>query len=157
MLAVHAAQKLINRNVQRLALDVPKGQVERAQSMNLLAARRIEERSIHVLPAAFDVERIAADQSAGALFQRIARASFADAGDARIRLDRHQHVALIEEHIQIRRLVNRDFRNFRLGHAAKETRGPTSTAHEAAATDLRNVRRFIFVLPVLSWHGLLVP
>ena len=79
IVAVHAAEQVIDRHIQRFALEIPQRQVERTQGMDFLPARRVEPRAIHILPAAFDRERVLADQPAGTLLQRVAGAPFADA------------------------------------------------------------------------------
>ena len=81
---------------QRLPFDVPQRQVERAQGMRLLAARRVEPGYVHLLPDGFDVERVLADQRPRALLQSIFGATLADAGETRVRLHHHHHVALVE-------------------------------------------------------------
>src|SRR5690349_23616768 len=65
------------------------------------------------------MKRILADEAAGALLQGVLRTAFADAGDPRVGLDRHDHVALVEERVEVRRLVDPDARNLR----ARQGRG----------------------------------
>ena len=90
----------MHRQTLDFSLDVPQRQIERADGIGLLAARRIEERPVHVLPELLDVLRIAADQSPGGLRQHVLRSAFADAGDSGIGLDRDHHVALIEQRVR---------------------------------------------------------
>src|SRR3981081_4156909 len=69
--------------------------------MGLLAACGIEERPVHVLPEQFDMLRIAPDQSAGGLGQRVFRSAFTNADDSGVGLDDDPNVALVEERIWI--------------------------------------------------------
>ena len=112
-----AAQYLVDGQAQGLALDVPQRQVEGAHGVLLLPARRVEPRHVFFLPDGFDLERVLADEGAGALLQRVLGAALADAGDAGFGLHRHQHVALVEKLVEIGRLVNADPRDpgFRQG------------------------------------------
>ena len=65
-----------------------------------------------VQPYTIDVaEWILTDQRAGAVLQRVFGAAFADTGDADVGLDRHHHVALIEEEVQVRRPIDPHSRN----------------------------------------------
>ena len=93
---------------ERLALDVPQGQVERAQGVLLFASRRIEEGARHILPQPLDVVRVLADQPAGALLQHVLGAAFADAGDPGLGLHGHHQVALVEQRIGVGRFVDTD-------------------------------------------------
>jgi hypothetical protein len=106
VIAHRAAEDLVHRQTQRLALDVPEREIHRADGVNLLAPRRIEPGDEHLLPDRFDLERILADQRAGALLERVFRAALADAGDAEIGLHRADHVALVEQPVGLRRLVD---------------------------------------------------
>ena len=100
MVAVQAAEQLIDRHAQRLAFEIPKREVQRADSVEPFAPGRIVEGAIHVLPRAFDVERVLPDQAARARLQRVASAAFADAGDIGVGLDGDDHVALQERYLQ---------------------------------------------------------
>ena len=71
VVAHHAAEQRVHRQVQHFAFDVPQRQVERAQRVHLFASRRIEERARHVLPEPLDIVRILPDQPAGALLQQV--------------------------------------------------------------------------------------
>ena len=106
VIAHHAAQQRVHRQAERLAADIPQRQVERAEGVFFLAPGRIEEGARHVLPEALDVLRVLADQAAGALFEHLLGAAFADAGDAGVGLDGHHQVALIEERIRLGRRVD---------------------------------------------------
>ena len=76
---------------------------------------RIEESARHVLPEAFDVLRILADQASGGLLEGVARAAFADAGDAGVGLYGDDEVALVEQGIRVFRRVHADARDFHFG------------------------------------------
>jgi hypothetical protein len=78
--------------------------------------RRAEE--LHL----FDLEGIAANQTSGALLERIASSAFAYAREAGIGLHRDDHVALIEERIEVGRTINPDPRNPRGGQGGKTGR-----------------------------------
>ena len=54
IVAHHAAQQFMHRQVLNFSLDVPQRKIERADGMGLFAARRIEECAVHVLPEQFD-------------------------------------------------------------------------------------------------------
>ena len=93
------------------------------------------------------LKRILADERAGALFERVLRSAFADAGDADVGLDRADHVALVEELIQIGRLVDANARDLRFrqrgfGELRPHERGSRSDR----ARDFRKDRRNMFVL-----------
>ena len=88
VVARRAAEQLVHRQPQRLALDVPQREVERAERVGLLAARRIEPGDVRLLPDRLDPERVLADQRPGALLERVLGAALADAGDADVGLDR---------------------------------------------------------------------
>ena len=122
MVAHRAAQDLVHRQPQRLALDVPERQVQRAQRVDLLPARRIEPGDVHLLPERLDLERVLADQRPGALFQRVLGAAFADARDADVGLHRDDHVALVEQRVQVRRFVDANPRDLRLGKRGLQAR-----------------------------------
>src|SRR6185295_20325443 len=92
-----SAEQLVHRHAERLALDVPEREVERAERVRLLAARRVEPRDVHFLPDRFGVERVLADERTGALLERVLRAAFADAGDPGVGLDGRDHGALVEQ------------------------------------------------------------
>ena len=108
-----SAQQLVQRQAERLALDVPQRHIQRALRMRLFAARRIEPRDVHLLPDGLDAEGILADERAGALFERVPRAAFADACDPGIGLHRHHHVALVEQAVWIGRVVDIDLGDLR--------------------------------------------
>ena len=85
-----------------------KQSLERALCMRLFAAGRIKPRDVRLLPDGLDVERILADERAGALFESVPRPSFADARDSGVGFHRHEHVALVEQPVRIGRLVDVD-------------------------------------------------
>ena len=113
--ARHAAQQGVDRPAEHLAFDVPQRQVERADGVDLLAPGRIEEGARHVLPEALDVLRILADQASRGLLQGVARAAFADAGDAGVGLDGDDEVALVEQGVGLLRRVHADARDLHFG------------------------------------------
>ena len=84
-----------------------------------LAASGIEEGPVHVLPESLNVLRIAADQSPGGLGQHLLRSAFADSGDAGIGLDRHHHIALIEQRVRVRRKIRSHARDLHLWKGGK--------------------------------------
>ena len=98
-------QQVVHRKLQRLAFDVPQREVERAQRVRLLTPRRVEPRDVGFLPDRFGAERILADQRAGALLERVLGTAFAEACDPDVGLDGDDHVALIEERVEVRRPV----------------------------------------------------
>jgi len=94
-----AAQQLMDRNTERLALDVVQGDVDRrdrrlqhATALEILAA-------IELLPDRADQERIAADEKLGKMLERAGdralasrEPAFAPAEHAFIRFDLHQQL-----------------------------------------------------------------
>jgi hypothetical protein len=58
------------------------------------------------LPNRLDLERVLPDQRSGALLQRIFSAALTNARDACVGFDGHDHVALVEELVEIRRLID---------------------------------------------------
>ena len=125
----------MQRQAERLALDVPQRHVQRAERVRLLAPRRIEPGDEHLLPDRLDLEGILADQRAGALLERVLRAALADAGDAEVGLDRAEHVALVEQQVRVRRLVDADARDLAAREAAG--RGAAGWARCGGATRSR--------------------
>ena len=115
MVAHGAAEDLVHGQLERFALDVPERQVHRAHGVSLLTPRRVEPRDVHLLPDRLDLERVLADERARALLQRVLRPAFTDPRDPHVGLDRADHVALIEEGIGIRRLVDPDPRDLAAG------------------------------------------
>ena len=109
VVAVHPSQEVINGVRQGLACDVPQGHVQGPQGMDLLSPGRIEKGAIHVLPAVLDRKGVPADQAAGALFERVARAAVADSDQLGVGgLDGDHHVALIENGIEVGRRIDSD-------------------------------------------------
>ena len=62
----------------------------------------------HVLPETFDGLGIASNEPAGRLFKHFLGAALPDARNARVRFDRHDMIALIEQRIWIWRQVDPD-------------------------------------------------
>ena len=122
VVAHHAAQQLVHRQLLHLALQIPQRQIQRAQGVHLFAPRRIEEGPRHVLPQLFDILRILADQPPRQRFQHVLGAAFADARKAGVGLHRHHHVALIEQHVGVRRGVRPHARHLHLGHGGLHQR-----------------------------------
>ena len=115
VVARHAAQQGVDRAAEHLAFDIPQREVEGADRVDFLASRRIEEGARHVLPEALDVLRVLADEASGGLLEGVARAAFADAGDAGVGFDGDDEVALVEERIGAFRRVHADARDLHLG------------------------------------------
>ena len=97
-----AAQEVAERAAERLALDVPEGDVDAADGVDHRAAAAIVDRGlVHLVPEALDVERVLADQDlaqadhdrvgAGRLDDRLddgrGGVGLADAGDALVGVD----------------------------------------------------------------------
>ena len=82
----------VDRQILDLALQISQSARSRApDGVFLFTPGRIEEGAAHILPEPFDILRILADQTSGALLQRIFRTALADPRDAGIGLDRdHQ-------------------------------------------------------------------
>ena len=114
----------MDRQFQRLALDVPQRQVHGADGVDLFPARRIEPRDIHLLPEPLDVKRVLADQVSGTLLQRVPAPAFADSRDADIRLNRYDHIALVEEPVDVGRLVDIHFCDLGLGQCSVQPQRP---------------------------------
>ena len=108
VVARESAQQFVNRDPERLALDVPQRQVQRAESVELFASRRVKISAEHGLPKMVDPRRILADQHTGALLHRIPAAAFADPGDAGVGFHGDDLVTLVEGRIQVTRPVNPD-------------------------------------------------
>ncbi len=110
-----AAEQLVHRQLECLAFDVPERQIHRAHGVGLLTTRRIEPGDVHLLPDRFDLERILADERARALLERVLRSALANPGDPHVGLDRADHVALVEEGVEVRRRVDSDPRDLAAG------------------------------------------
>jgi hypothetical protein len=89
LVAGEAAEQLVDRDVERLALDVPEGDVDGGDGRGGDVAGREEAASEHLLPEALDLERVLADEERlevldGAGDGKLAagEAAFADAPDA---------------------------------------------------------------------------
>ena len=117
IVAGHPAEEFVHRHIQRLALQIPQRQIERAHGVQPLAPWRIVVRTIHVLPDAGDLEGILPDEAARVRRDRIERAAFADAGDADVGIDGHDHAALQQRNLErhhVRPLVEPNARDLRL-------------------------------------------
>ncbi len=88
------AEQLIERHVERLALDVPQCEVDRTERVQAFLAGRVEPVHEAVLPDVFGVEGVLADDAARHVAHGIGRAALPDARDAFLRIDQHNHVAL---------------------------------------------------------------
>ena len=124
MIARQPAQKFVDRDAERLALDVPQRHVEAAQRMNLLAAGRVEVAAIHDLPEVLDTRRILTDDHGPELLDRILRAALADPRDALIGLHRDHVAALVEDRPAPRVVVIADARDLHLWQRAPRRRLP---------------------------------
>src|SRR5690606_40086179 len=94
-----AAEKLPDGHVERLAFQVPKGDVERAERMQLLAAGRIEVAAHHALPMMLDPEGVETDEHPRAFLHRPRLAAFADAHETRFGFDDHDVRGLIDHRL----------------------------------------------------------
>ena len=113
----------------------------RSEGMRFFPARRVEPGDEHLLPDRLDLEWVFADERARALLERVLRAAFADPGDPHVGLDSADHVALIEQGIQSRWLVDSDARDLAAGSCARAGWGRPRRSAGAAARDLNRVRR----------------
>ena len=66
-----AAEQFVHGQAERLALDVPQGEIQRAEGVRLLTARRVEPGDVGFLPDPLDVERVLADERASATCSRV--------------------------------------------------------------------------------------
>jgi hypothetical protein len=117
------AQELVHRHAQRLAADVPEREVDRALRVQLLARRRVEVGAVHELPEVLDPRRVLADDQARELLDHVAAAALADAGEALVRLDRDDRVALVEGRPGLRGLVEAHTRDPQGTHARRRRCG----------------------------------
>src|SRR5439155_5848036 len=78
MAARESAKQVIDRHAQCFALDIPQGQVDRSQGIELLAPCRVKIAAEHRLPQMVDAHRVFADDHRRTLFNRIRRAPFAE-------------------------------------------------------------------------------
>ncbi len=101
VLARQAAQEDMHGQAQGLTLDIPQRQVERAEGVYLFPSRRVEERAIHVLPETFDELRILANQPPRTLLERVFGSTFSDSNETGVGLYRDNHVALIEQGVEV--------------------------------------------------------
>ena len=118
------AEQLVHRQPERLALDVPEREVQGAQGVGLLPPGRVEPRDVRLLPERLGPERVLTDQRPGALLQRVLGAALADPRDADVGLDRDDHVALVEQGIEVRRAVDPDARDLGLRQFRRRLPGP---------------------------------
>ena len=96
MLARLAAEQLIERRVQRFALDVPQRQIDGTERMQPFLAGRVKPVHVDGLPDHLGVERVLADDASGGVADRVRRPALPDAGDPRVCVDEDEHVALRE-------------------------------------------------------------
>src|SRR4051794_37308108 len=88
MVANHASQQGVDGQILNLALDIPERKVESPDRIDFFTPRRVKESPGHVLPEAFGVMRISADQTSRTLFQQVFRSALAYARDPGIRFNR---------------------------------------------------------------------
>ena len=84
----------MERSVQRLALDVPQGEIDRAERVQPLLAGRVEGIHVGALPDHLGVEGVPADHASRDVTHGVRRATLPDPGDPGIRVDEDDHVAL---------------------------------------------------------------
>ena len=109
MIAMRAAEQLVARQTQGLALDVPQGHVDRPHGRDHGPAAATHRRvGVEPLPQCGGVQRVAPDQQVlhphchrvaarrldGRLGQPRTGVRFADARDAFVRVDEHHDVVL---------------------------------------------------------------
>src|SRR5258706_9266969 len=123
VLARQAAQQDMHGQAQGLTLDIPQRQVERSEGVYLFPSRRVEERTIHVLPETFDELGILADQPSGTLLDRILRAAFSDSDQTGVGFHRHHHIALVEQGIEVGWGINPNPGDLHLGDRRLRRRG----------------------------------
>ena len=92
-----ATKKLIDRDSERLTLQIPERHIEGAQGVGLFPSGRIEIRTIHGLPQAVGTERVFADQKPRALLHGVARAAFPNTDEAGIGFHKDHIGALVEQ------------------------------------------------------------
>ncbi len=124
VVARRSAEQFVHRNAEGFSLDVPQREVQRPERVRFLPPRRIEPRDVRFLPDRLGAERALTDQRSRALLQRVFGATLADAGNADIGLDRHDHGALVEQRIQVRRSINPHPRDFGLRQFGHRLPGP---------------------------------
>ncbi len=107
VLARLAAEQLIERHVQRLALDVPQRQVDGAERVQPLFAGRVEPVHEGGLPDHLGVEGVLADDASGDVADRVRRPALADARNAGVGVDEDDHIALGEGLRAVRVVVGR--------------------------------------------------
>ena len=107
--AVRRAEQLEDRLAERLALDVPEGDVEAADRVDRdPAPAEVDEAAVHLVPQPLDVQRVLADQHvaqahrdrvrARRLHERLhelgRRVDLADPGDALVGVDPDDEIVL---------------------------------------------------------------
>src|SRR5215813_8424854 len=115
----------MHRKTERLAFDIPEGEVQGSQRMRLLTSRRVEPGDVCFLPERLGPERILSNQGPGTLLERLPRTAFTDSCDPDVGLDRYHHVALIEERIEVRRSIDSHARDLclrQIGRCARRTK-----------------------------------
>ena len=101
------AEQLIERHVQRLALDVPQRQVDGTERVQPLFAGRVEPVHEGGLPNHLCVERVLADDASGDVTNRVRRPALTDARNAGVGVDEDDHIALGEGLRAVRVVVGR--------------------------------------------------
>ena len=96
MLSRFATEPLIQRNVQRLPLDVPQSEIDRAKRVQTFLARRVEPVHEDRLPDQLGIEGVFADDASRHIADGVRRSSLSDTRDAGIGVDENDHVALRE-------------------------------------------------------------
>ncbi len=94
LVAHQAAQQLVDRDVQRLALDVPEGDIDRGERGGYRAFGRKEPSPREGLPEMLDTKRVLTDQQGLEMLDRAGdrqltagQTRFADAGDPFVGVD----------------------------------------------------------------------
>jgi len=131
MVAREAAQQLVNRNAERLALDVPQRHVERAQPVDFFAARGIEIAAIHDLPEMLNARRTLADDHGAELLDHVFGAAFSDAGDALIGFDGDHVAALVKDGPPARDVVIADAGDLHVGQRSRGLRRAAKSGSHA--------------------------
>ncbi len=119
VVARQAAEQLVHRQAERLALDVPQREIEGAEGVGLLPARRVEPRDVGLLPDPLDPKGILANQRARDLLEGVPGAALADAGDADVGFNGHHHVALVEQRVEVGRTEDPDASDGGLGQRCR--------------------------------------
>ena len=130
------AEQLVERSTERLALDVPQREIDGAERVQPLLARRIEAVHERGLPDHLGIEGVAADDAAGDVANGVWRSALANAGDPGLGVDQDNHVALRKSlrpiPVVVRRVEDADLVIFaggsRLARARREAGVPGADA-----------------------------